>query len=79
MPFFNLPKPLYEMMPHIYLVLGIAAALWSDSLVGTASGLALAIAAIHIRFMRKRYRQKHARQQALLETRLRRAREARVA
>jgi hypothetical protein len=78
MPFSNLPKPLYEMLPQIYLVVGIGAALGGEGLVGTLSGLALAVAGVHIRFMRKRYRDTHARQQALLETRLRRAREARM-
>lgn len=78
MPFFHLPKPLYEVMPQVYLVGGLAAAIWSDNVIGLLSGVALAVAGLHVRALRRQHRQKHAAQRALMDARLRRARQSRA-
>ena len=78
MPFPHLPKPIYEALPLVYVVGGISAAVWSDSVVGVLSGLALAVAGIHVRSIRRRHRMQHEQQRALMEARLRRQWKRRV-
>ena len=78
MPFPHLPKPIYEAMPLVYVVGGLSAAAWSDSVVGVLSGLALAVAGVQVRMMRKRHRLQHEQQRALMEARLRRQWKRRV-
>lgn len=74
MPFFHLPKFMYESMPTVYVVAGGSAAFWSENLLGVASGLALVVAGLHIRVLRKRYRQAHTQRLAKIDARLRRSR-----
>ncbi len=72
MPFPYLPKPMYEALPLVYVVGGASAALWSQGVVGVLSGLALAVAGVHVRALRRRHRLQHEKQRALIEARLRR-------
>lgn len=74
MPFPHLPKPVYEVLPQIYVVGGLMSAVWSKNAVGVAAGLLLSVAGWHVRVMRQRARADHAAQQARLEARLRRSR-----
>ena len=78
MPFPHSPKPLYEVLPLVYVVGGVSAAVWSNNAIGLVSGLALAVAGLHLRVLRKRYRLQHAERRALIEARLRRARQSRA-
>lgn len=78
MPFPHLPKPIYEALPLIYVVGGVSAAVWNDSAVGVLSGLALALAGIQVRSLRRRHRMLHEQQRALMDARLRRYRQARL-
>lgn len=78
MPFPHLPKPLYDALPMAYVVAGLSAAAWSDGVVGLVSGVALALAGLHVRALRKRHRQQHEQQRAVLDARLRRNRKVRV-
>lgn len=51
-----IPKTLYELMPAIYLIVGILAAAGFDPKYGRAAGIMLAVAAIIIWRMRRKYR-----------------------
>lgn len=76
MPFPHLPKPIYEVLPALYVVGGLSSAFWSNNVVGVVAGLLLSVAGWHVRVMRQRARADHAAQQARLEARLRRSRKA---
>lgn len=53
-----IPKPIYELLPYLYLAGGSAAVLGLDPTSGRVSGALLIIAGLVIRSMRKAYRQK---------------------
>lgn len=74
MPFPHLPRPMYEVLPQVYAVVGLGAALWSNNALGVTSGLALVAMGWYIRVVRKRYRQAHAQRLAQIDARMRRAR-----
>lgn len=74
MPFPHLPKPIYETLPTLYMIGGVASALWIDNAAGMVAGILLAIAGWQVRAERQRARAQHAEQQARLEARLMRSR-----
>lgn len=74
MPFPHLPKPVYEVLPQVYAVAGMCAALWSENALGVTSGLALVAVGFYIRVVRKRFRMAHAQRLAQIDARMRRAR-----
>lgn len=74
MPFPHLPKPIYEVLPQVYAVAGLGAALWSENALGVLSGLALVGVSAYIRVVRNRYRLADAQRLARIDARLRRAR-----
>lgn len=74
MPFYHLPKPLYEVLPAVYVAGGVGSVIWSENLVGIAAGLLLGAAGLHVWLVRKRYRSDQMQRRARIEERLRRAR-----
>ena len=74
MLFCHLPKPLYEGLPAVYVLGGLSSAFWSDNLMGVAAGVLLAVAGLHVRLVRKRYRADQIQHRARIDARLRRAR-----
>lgn len=78
MPFFYLPKPVYEALPAAYGVVGLSTAFWSNNAIGLMAGLLLAVAGWHIRAVRKSARKEQAALQSRMEGRLRRARQSRT-
>ena len=50
------PKPVYETLPVLYVIAGIATIISTDTYVALISGLLLAIAGLLILLMRRNYR-----------------------
>lgn len=78
MTWLYLPKPIYEILPLAYVVGGLAAAAGSDGALGVISGLALAVAGLHVRNLRIKHRKQQTEQRAMMEARLRRYRNSRA-
>jgi len=53
----NMPKPIYESLPTLYVIGGIAAISNVDSFMSFISGILLGTSGILILFMRRNYRQ----------------------
>jgi len=53
----NMPKPIYESMPVLYVIGGIAAISTVDSFMSFISGILLGASGVLIMFMRRNYRQ----------------------
>lgn len=51
-----IPKPLYEILPAIYVVVGIAAMVTVESATSFISGLAIGIAGLLVLSMRRNHR-----------------------
>jgi len=52
----KMPKPVYESLPALYVVGGIAAISTVDSFMSFVSGILLGISGVLIMFMRRNYR-----------------------
>ena len=55
--FMNMPKPVYESMPILYVLGGIAAMSTVDSFMSFVSGILLGCSGVVIMFIRRDYRQ----------------------
>ena len=53
----NMPKPVYESLPALYVIGGIAAISTVDSFMSFVSGILLGISGVMIMIMRRDYRQ----------------------
>ena len=54
--FMNMPKPLYESLPVLYVVGGVAAISAVDSFMSFVSGILLGCSGVLILFLRRNYR-----------------------
>ena len=52
----NMPKPIYESLPTLYVIGGIAAISSVDSFMSFISGILLGSSGIMIMFLRREYR-----------------------
>lgn len=52
----NMPKPIYESLPTLYVVGGVAAIYTVDSFMSFVSGVLLGTSGVLIMFMRRSYR-----------------------
>lgn len=55
--FMNMPKPVYEILPVLYVVGGIAAISTLDSFMSFISGILLGCSGVMIMFIRREHRQ----------------------
>ena len=55
--FMNMPKPLYESLPALYVIGGIAAMSTVDSFMSFVSGILLGCSGVMIMIIRRDYRQ----------------------
>ena len=53
----NMPKPIYESLPLLYVVGGVAAMSTVDSFMSFISGILLGASGVMIMFLRRNYRQ----------------------
>jgi hypothetical protein len=54
--FMNMPKPIYESLPILYVVGGVTAITTVDSFMSFVSGILLGCSGILILFLRRNYR-----------------------
>lgn len=52
----NMPKPVYESLPILYVVGGVAAMSTVDSFMSFISGILLGVSGVMIMFLRRDYR-----------------------
>jgi len=53
----NMPKPIYESLPVLYVIGGVAAISTVDSFMSFISGVLLGVSGIMIMVLRRNYRQ----------------------
>lgn len=53
----NMPKPIYESLPALYVIGGVAAISTVDSFMSFISGVLLGVSGIMIMILRRNYRQ----------------------
>lgn len=68
-----IPKPIYELLPYLYVVSGTIAMLSELPLIGTLSGAALGMTGLLIIVKRREYRQETRRMQRAYQQRYTRA------
>ena len=52
----NMPKPIYESLPILYVIGGVAAISTVDSFMSFISGILLGVSGVMIMFLRRNYR-----------------------
>ena len=52
----NMPKPVYESLPALYVIGGVAAISTVDSFMSFISGILLGVSGVMIMFLRRNYR-----------------------
>ena len=52
----NMPKPIYESLPVLYVIGGVAAISTVDSFMSFISGILLGVSGVMIMFLRRNYR-----------------------
>lgn len=53
------PKPVYELLPYLYVCAGIGALLYLDTVMAFVSGLLMSITGVVVLWLRRNYRQAH--------------------
>lgn len=51
------PKPVYELLPYLYVCAGIGALLYLDTVMAFVSGLLMSITGVVVLWLRRNYRQ----------------------